>query len=441
MRVTPSRRLIGAAAAWTGFSALAVVVPELRWAVGPALLVGAAALLADFVLLARTPRLSLERTLPERLEVGREAEIDLVLRNEGADDRRATVVDELPRALAPRDPVFRDVCLRAGDTVRLPVAILPARRGDHPIGEAVVLADSPLGLLRRETRAPGANVRVYPDTTRLLRRDVLHPKAVMEMLGVKQARRRGEGSEFESLREYVCGDDPRHIDWRASARRDHLVTRLYQHERNHRVVIAVDTSRLMGALSGDGDHDDPTKLDHAIEAALALVFAALAFGDRTTLLAFDDGLRASVGPRSRRAQLSHFVDAVSPLGSRLVEADYRGLVRELLTSHRKRSLVVVLTDFAAIDAGELVGPFALLARRHSVLLVALRDCAFDALDQGDSEDDDLHRRIALDDLARERDALLARLRRGGLETLDLVPEQVTAPVLNRFLALRQAAVP
>jgi uncharacterized protein (DUF58 family) len=310
---------------------------------------------------------------------------------------------------------------------------------------------------------------VYPDTSHFLRREALEPERVLASLGLKRARKRGEGMDFESLRDYVRGDDPRHIDWRATARRGRPVTRLYQHERNHTLIVALDTSRLMGSRSGEVPDADPadagarrareralgarhgrTKLDHAIDASLALVFAALAAGDRAGLCAFDRELRVQLDPRAHRAELGLFVDALQPLQSRLVEADYRVLAREILTRQSKRALVVVLTDFVESERAELVQPLSLLARRHQVLLVALRDPLFADVEgasgvsarssrtsRSSARTASLYRRIVLDDLLREREETLARLNRGGLHTLDLLPEQVTAGVLNRYLALRQ----
>src|SRR5206468_3533418 len=178
---------------------------------------------------------------------------------------------------------------------------------------------------RRTVAGADAVLAVYPDATRYLRPEALAPKRVLAAMGVRPSRRRGEGMEFESLRDYVAGDDPRRVDWAATARRGRLVTRLYQHERNHTVLIALDTSR---------------------------------------------------------------------------------------------ALVVVLTDFVEVDAASLVAPLVLLARRHRVLLVAMRDRAYEALAPGADAPLDLYRRVVLDELLREREAALGRLRRGGLETVD-----------------------
>jgi uncharacterized protein (DUF58 family) len=314
-------------------------------------------------------------------------------------------------------------------------AIQPRRRGDRPFGEVVALVRSPLGFLRRRHRGGGGDdvLRVYPDTTRLLHPAALDPTRVLAALGVKPAPRRGDGMEFDALRDYLPGDDPRRVDWRATARRGRLVVRQFQHERNHTVLIAIDASRLMA-----GEIDGRSKLDHAVDAGLALAYAALQAGDRVGLIAFDREVRGFCAPRAHRRQLGVLIDVLRPLQPRLVEPDYRVLVRTLAARHRQRALLVVLTDVVEAGAAIFTEPLAVLGRRHRVLLVAVRDHAFAALDAVGGATDVLavSRRLVLADLARERDTALATLRRGGVQCVDLPPPAITAAVLQRYLALR-----
>jgi uncharacterized protein (DUF58 family) len=312
----------------------------------------------------------------------------------------------------------------------------------------IALVRSPLGLLRRRVMADdGAALRVYPDASRFLRRETLDPKRVLTIVGARPARRRGEGMELESLRDYVAGDDVRRIDWAASARRGRPVTRIYRHERRRTVVVALDTSRLMAGVV-----DGRSKLDHAVDAALALGYAGLVGGDRVAVCAFDAESRGFVAPRGHRRHLGLFIDFLRVLTPAPVEADYRVLLREMERHQRQRALVVVFTDFVEADAAAIAAPLALLARRHRVLLVAVRDRAYDLLasdaapeaspaeSPGESPDRlTLYRRVVVDDLLREREMALARLRRRGLQTLDLAPAALTASVLNRYLAMRDAA--
>lgn len=438
MPVSPDSRLLVALGAWVLAAAAAVVFPELTAAlVISGVLLGLAVGLDAVRLLASRP-LQLTRHARARLEVGGRAEIEIELHNPRRRDVEADVFDEVPHDLTPEDPTFPAVALAAGETRRLVYPIHPKVRGDRLLGPVAALERGPLGLLRRRVVAgEGQVVRVYPDTRRFLVPEALSPRKVLASLGVKRARQRGEGTEFESLRDYVPGDDPRRIDWRATARRGRYVTRLHQHERNHTVMIALDASRLMGGYVGGAGVEGRTKLASAVDAALALAWSALLSGDRAGLVVFDRERRLMLEPRSRRAHLGAFVEALAPVDSRLVEADYRVLTNALLVRQQRRSLVVVLTDFAESESSGLITPLALLARRHQVLVVALRDRRFAQLEAPGA---DAYERIVLDDLLREREETLSRLRMRGVQTLDLVSEAVTASVLNRYLAMRYEAV-
>src|SRR5260370_30006596 len=234
----------------------------------------------------------------------------------------------------------------------------------------------------------------------------------------------------------VSGDDPRHIDWRASARHARLQVRQYQTERRHTVFVALDTGRLMSAYV-----DGTSKLDHAINCAAALARASMGYGDRMGFVAFDSTLRLFARPRSGRGGVGAMIDATSSLAPASFEPDYRILVETLARHQKKRALIVVLTDF--VEGGTSRGLedyLAVLARRHCVMLVALRDRMLREVDEREPtiSRERLYRRLALQDLVAEREAVLARIGAFGAQALDLDPAQVPAPVLNRDLAARPA---
>jgi len=401
---------------------------------------GLAALLAGWDWLLALRRLggglSVERLVPARVFEGREAEIVLRLRNDGAEPLELDVIDELPADLLTPEPRFAGVRLGAGERLELRYVVCPRVRGDRPLGTGLLLVRSSMGMWRRRAHFGGGEVvRVYPDASRFLRPEALRPQKVLATLGVRPSRKRGEGMDFESLRDYVPGDDPRRIDWAATARRGRPITRLYQHERNHTVLIALDTSRLMGGRFGGR-----SKLDYAVDSALALTFAALGSGDRVGMLVFDREIRGHIVPRSYRRDLGQFVDLLRPVHPRVVEPDYDVFLRAMAARQRQRALVVLFTDFADTGARSFTAPLAVLARRHRLLLVAVRDPVYERLSPAppsDGEDPlDLYRRLVVDDLLNERETTLGTLRRRGVQTLDLLPEAMTAPVLNRYLTLR-----
>lgn len=435
MRLGPAGRLVGTASV---LAAAGLPLPLWPWLLPPLLgawVVLLALVLWDALLLHRRPLLAVSRSLPDRAWVGREARLALVVENGAPTPVLVDVLDELPLDLAARDPEHADVLVPAGGRAVLPVVVVPERRGDRPLGRPVLRERSPLGLLERRVVGGEGVLRVHPDVRRHLRPEALDPRRVLAALGVRPQRPRGEGLEFESLRDWVPGDDPRHVDWAASARRGRPVVRLHQHERSHTVLLAVDAGRLMAARARGR-----SKLDHAVDAALTLAFTALGTGDRVGLVVFDADLRCELLPRGRRSDLGDFVETLRTVEPRLVESDPAALVRHLALRRAQRALVVVLTDFAEAAAARLAPPLTVLARRHQVLLVALRDPLFDALEApAEPTPESVARRIVLDDLLREREAALGALRRHGLDTLDLLPERVTPALLNRYLALRFGA--
>ena len=464
MTILPDRDLVRWALLWFALALASVPLIAIRPIVPWVGLVLVACVLADAWLSLRESRIEIERSLPEKSSRDREAAVVLTITNPLARPVELKVRDFVPRDLVEREPVFESVRVATGASVRLRYAIHPRVRGRRGLGAATGFVKSPLGLLRRVVlQDEPQSILVHPETERFLRPEALDPKTVLASLGVRPRRQRGDGSDFDSLREYVIGDEPRRIDWHATARRGKTIVRTHRHEESRTVLLAVDCSRLMGARapsrssesgsdeSGNESDDGfaSTKLDFAVDAALALAFASLTAGDRVGLVLFDRRLRSQIAPVADRASLGLFVDALSGVQPSPVEADYRRFTREILARQRKRAMIVVLTDFIEVEQEELIHPMGLLARRHEVVFTALREPILDGLDErrtfgtartgaetSEANATRLYRRIVLADLMRERESRLVRLRRQGLSVLDVRPADATAATLNRFLELR-----
>ena len=433
MSVTPHPRLLRLAALWLGAALASLWFPA-----GLPVLLAAAATLAlltvwDAELERRRPAPVLRRRFPERVFLGRPFAVEIEVRNPGPARLDIDLEEALPADLAAGEQPAASLRVAPGGSERFRYAVTPTRRGDRPLGELLTLSRSPLGLLRRGRRAGGDDAfAVYPDTEAMLRPEAVDPRWFVAQLGLRPSRRRGEGMDFESLRDYVPGDDPRHLDWAASARRGRPVVRRYRHEQNHLLLLALDTSRLMA-----GRWAGRTKLDYAIDAALALACAALSAGDRVAMVLFDASLRGFLPPLRHRRGLGRCIEFVRREQPRLVEANFAALLRGLAARQRQRALLVVLSDFVEAEPEVMARPLAVLGRRHRLLFAAVRDPLFDELDAARrGAPEDYWRRIVLDDLLREREVALARLRRRGLAVLDVPPEQLVAPVLNQYLVLR-----
>jgi uncharacterized protein (DUF58 family) len=252
--------------------------------------------------------------------------------------------------------------------------------------------------------------------------------------GLKIERYRGDGTEFDSLKEFVPGDDRRAVDWKASARHKKLVARQYRAERNHQVVMAVDTGHLMcERLAGI------PKVDHAVNAALLLAYVSLKAGDRVSLATFDAKPGLFIEPRAGAQGFR----ALSQLASQVEYSDRETNFTLGLTSIAqrvvRRSLVVVLTDFVdTISAELMVENLDRLARRHEVVFVALKDPGLAATAAEAPRDlVALNRAVVAAGLLRDREVVLLRLRRMGIHPIDAEPRQVTTRLINTYLDIKR----
>jgi uncharacterized protein (DUF58 family) len=437
-KVLPSRLLVRSAAAVAVVAMLAVPMPVLIAPVLAMLAILIALAGGDWLAACREVAPALQRIIAERMVKGRAATIIYKISRANGDATTVSILDELPADLGG-DLLIEDIRIERGQSLEVARDRVPLRRGIRELGPIFMVWRSRIGFFRLRARvADDGKVEIVPPASAPQHRSGLTHRALRDELGIRPRPARGEGTEFESMREYVIGDDPRHVDWHASARRGRLIVRQYQTERHHTVMIAVDTGRLMA-----GRIDEASKLDHAIDCAIALARASGEYGDRVGLLAFDRELRLFVRPRAGFGGIGGIVNATLPLNPFPFEPSYRVLVETLARYQKRRALVVVLTDFVEGSASrELEEYLAVLARRHLVMLVAMRDRLLGELDQRDPSvtRERLYRRLALQDLAAEREAALARIAAFGAQTLDLDPARITAPVLNRYLAIRRAAL-
>ena len=252
--------------------------------------------------------------------------------------------------------------------------------------------------------------------------------------GLKVEHYLGDGSEFESLREYAPGFDTRAIHWKASARHRKLLCQEFRAERNHQIIIAVDSGHLMSEPL-----DGVARLDHAINAGLLLSYFSLKSGDRIGFFAFDERVRAFSDPQSGVGAFQRLQRLSASLDYSTSETNFTLGLAELSLRLHRRSLVVLLTDFVdTITAELMVESVDRLARRHLVLFVTLRDPRlYDLADAQPAGLDPLYRSVVAEDFIRERDVVLRRLRRMGIHCIDAAPTGVTVNLLNRYLDIKR----
>lgn len=417
--------------------ALVGVVPVLLVPVTGTAVLWAVAVLALCALdagLAASPRsIGVARAVPGSVRLTEPAKSVLTVTNLTERRLRALVRDAWqPSAGAQANRHALD--LPPGESRRLVTVLVPTRRGDRRADRVTIRSFGPLGLAARQVSLTvPATLRVLPEfasrrhlPSRLARLRELDGRAAVQV--------RGQGTEFDSLREYVIGDDVRSIDWRATARRSEVVVRTWRPERDRRVLLVLDTSRTSAARVGD----EP-RLDASIEAALLLAALAARAGDRIELVAYDRRLRARVAGASGPALLPALADALAPLEPALVETDWPGvvgLVRERLS---QRSLVVLLSSLepAAVESG-LLGVVGQLTDDHQVVLASVRDPEIAELRAGRSGAAEVFDAAAAERGELERAAVAVRLRQRGVEIVDALPGELAPKLADTYLALKAA---
>jgi uncharacterized protein (DUF58 family) len=392
-----------------------------------------AGIVADLVLAGSPRRLTVQREAAGSVRLGESVAAAFVLANTGRRRVRGVVRDAWQPSAGARTPRQR-LDVPAGQRRRLVTSLRPTRRGDRYVRQVTVRSLGPLGLAGRQASlaAPG-RVRVLPPFTS---RKHLPSKLarLRELDGRTALRVRGQGTEFDSLRDYVIGDDVRSIDWRASARRHQVVVRTWRPERDRRVLLVLDTSRTSAARVGDAPC-----LDAAMDAALLLAALAARAGDRVELLAIDRRPRAQVYGASRTELLPALVEAMAPLEPDLVEADWTSIVAAIRQRVTQRALVVLLTPLAAAALEEGLLPVVhRLTSHHQVILASVADpqVADMARRRGDSYA--VYGAAAAERAFLDRSAAKAELSRAGVDVIDAVPEDLPPQLADRYLALKAA---
>lgn len=431
--ISPTPRAIAAAAALFPLALLpALIHPRLfgLWLVAAALV--ALALGLDAILAVAPDRIVLALEAPKTLAVGEAGAAVVVITSPRAIHALELQVD-CHADFAPPPPLL--VRLAAGKGERLRVPLLARRRGKLTLDEAWLRWSGPLGFARRRKRVALTRSIVVVPNLAPVRSAALRFFASREITaGVQVERFVGDGSEFDALVEYVPGLDHRAISWRASARHRKLLCQEFRAERNHQVIVALDTGHLMAEPLGD-----LPRLDHAVTSALLLSWVSLKLGDRVGLYGFDRGARVWAAPAGGMGSFPRLKALSATLDYSTEETNFTRGLTELSTRLRRRSLVVVFTEFVDTVTAELmIENLSRLARRQLVLFVALRDPALDAVASARPRRvEDVYRSVVASDFVRERERVLARLRRAGVQCVDAAPSELSARLLNRYLDIKR----
>jgi uncharacterized protein (DUF58 family) len=382
--------------------------------------------------LARGKLIAVRREMPEVFSLGRKNPVRLSLRSRANRRLELLVRDDVFVSAETTDlPVHVELAPRSVTTEAYHVE--PKHRGAFEIGAHTVRYPSPLGLWFRQYSIDAKDeIKVYPDLLRIRAYELL-AKRDREFALNKAVRMQGGESEFERLRDYSTDDEYRSIDWKATARRDHLIARQYQLESNQNLVFMLDAGRLMTARTGG-----LSQFDHGLNASLMLSHIAARGGDRVGLVGFDEAVRRYVPPSTGRRAVDRMIRATYDLHPKLVESDYDAAFDQVSQRLRKRSLIVLFTQIADESSAQLVHRrVRALIKRHLPLVVLFRDPEFEELVEGHAPDARaLYTRGAAAELLRWRDGVARQLSSTGAHVLQPAPGELTTSVINSYLRIK-----
>jgi uncharacterized protein (DUF58 family) len=417
--------------------------------------------LLDGLRLPAAQRITIERSWSNAPALDSETEIELAVEHSAETILECRLVDDLPDALVAA-PATRNLRVFPRVRAALRYKIEPRERGDVRAGAVYLRYASPVGLVEQWAMAPlEQTVRVYPALRQGEDQEIFLARGRQIELQLRQVRERGLGRDFESLREYLEGDDLRDVCWTATARRGQLITRRYQTERSQAVWIVLDAGRLLqGRILPESEFKSAhatepagergsniarrghSKLDYACSTAVALAQLALYSGDRVGLLVYGQHVQQRVLPARGPAHLRQIVEALAQARAEASEADHLRATATLNRWQPRRALILWITDLAETAMRpEVIDGAMQLLHRHVLLFVAMAQPDVAAIANARPKNvEEMFRASAAQELTSRRELLLARLREQGALTLDLDPAQLTSAVLNQYLKVKERAM-
>ncbi|MGQ0766414.1 MAG: DUF58 domain-containing protein [Gemmatimonadota bacterium] len=381
--------------------------------------------------------LVVRREAPPALSRGREAAVSYRWLNPLGRTIVVEAREEMPAQLALVHERERRLTLPPNGAVREEVEVRAVRRGRVSGGRLHMRVRGPWGLAWRHLRIDAPwKTTVFPDLSGTLTRILPAQTRRRKEAGLRNVRRLGEGRLFESLREWVPGDDTRTIDWKATARRGKPIARQYEDERRQQVLLVLDAGRMLTV-----EVDGRALVEFAIDAAVQLAASAVEHDDNVGVMIFADGIQHHVAPARGRRALRRIVDALAAAEARMVEPDYPAVFAHLAAHNRKRALTVLFTDVIDRTASEaLLAHIGSLRPRHLPLAVVLRNPELNALAVGGGRPVDVSaafERAAAEDLLQAREAALAEMRERGVLVLDVAPGAAAREVVDQYARLKR----
>lgn len=390
-----------------------------------------------YLISTKPTSLTITRKMDTSLSVRVKNRIDLVIENTGFEKLSGKLRDESPTSFEAFDREW-DIELEPGRDVKVSYFVTPPERGKERFLGTFLRMDCPLGLVTRQVYLQTAQViDVYPNILALRDFNLLNQQGRLRELGIRQAKVRGLGTDFESLRDYTEGDDFRKIDWKASARRSKLIVRQYEVERNQAVILCVDCGRhMLSEVNG------VRKLDHVLDAILLLANAASVAGDQVGLLVYSEAVKQYIPPKKGKGQLGFIIQALHDLVAEPIESDPVSTFSYLSKRYKRRSLLVNFTAVEDPDrAKDLVSSFGAFSRNHVSLIVDVADPRLkEVLNQDMDSADSISAIRAAQWVVEDKRAAQSVVTGAGIHHLEAEPQDLGKALVNYYLDVKTRAL-
>lgn len=378
-------------------------------------------------------KLDIQRQCNERFSNGDDNEVTIRLESSFAVNVKVEVIDELPVQFQIRD-FSKEVALPPGEVSALVYTLRPVTRGVYAFGYVIGLVTTPIGLMVRKVKgAEPQEVKVYPSFIKIHQYELMAISQNLTLQGQKQVRKIGNSKEFDTIKDYVFGDDPRNINWAATARRGHLMTNHYIDERAQNVYCLIDKSRAMKM-----PFEGMTLLDYAINASLVMSNVALKKGDLAGLISFEHKVDTSVKASNRGAQIYQIMEALYHQDTSFDEPDFASLYTFTTSMVNQRSLLLLFTNFESIHSLERQMPYLkMLSRKHLVLLTYFRNTEVDKLLKTEAVTTrEIYDQAIARQMLEEKLLIRTELSKAGILSLYTTPQNLNVDVINKYIEVK-----
>ena len=388
--------------------------------------------LIDLWMVYKIPPPTINRSLSGTLSVGIKHQVKLSVKNNNRSSIVVDIYDHFPEQ-AQVDGLPRRLLLERNEMAELSYFIKPLKRGMLYLEKIECLVSSPFLIWQYTHELPVVDeIRVYPNYAPVIEYALLATENHLSLMGILKHRRRGQGMDFHQLREFREGDSLKQIDWKASSRMRKMIAREYQDERDQQIIVMMDCGHRMLAQDGDLSH-----FDHSLNALLLLSYVALRQGDSVGVSTFSHEDQRWIKPVKGVANINSLLNGVFDLQPGSAAPDYSSGARDLIMRQRKRSLVLILTNLRDDDCDDLKAAVYLLKKYHKVVVASLQEQAIvDRLEQPVINLQDALTVASTHAYLSKRDLLVKQLRNSGINTLDVLPEELALSLTNTYLDLK-----